>query len=192
MSRITAFATLALAALAITFTAVALAAETPPPPASPKIGDPAPDFAFLDIATGKPTRLSAFRARPEFRGKPLVLDFWATWCAPCNGEIPTLDALHKEGGDKKFVVLSVTLDTNLKRAKAYIAESKMTWHQGQFPQGQKNPAVKIYVNKGPPAVWLIDADGKIAAHSLSSDEIKTALHLHLEKKLKIAEETEWV
>ncbi|MDR3229335.1 MAG: redoxin domain-containing protein [Puniceicoccales bacterium] len=189
----TAFALVfALVALALPNTAHATETPTLAPPAPPKIGDTAPDFAFVDIATGKPTRFSAFRDRPEFRGKPVVLDFWATWCGPCAGEIPTLDTLHKESGDKKVVVLSITLDTNLKRAKAYIAESKMTWHQGQAPQGNKSAVAKIYASKGIPAVWLIGADGKIAAHSLSSDEIKTALRLHLEKKLEVSEPNAWV
>jgi thiol-disulfide isomerase/thioredoxin len=163
------------------------AAQTPPP----KIGDTAPDFVFVDVATGKPTRLSAFRDRPEFRGKPVVLDFWATWCGPCIAEFPTFTALHAEGGDKKFVLLSISIDANFKDAQKFVAANKMTWHQGHAPKAWNSEAARKYGVNSIPSIWLIGTDGKIAARGLRGEEIKNALRLYAENKLKISDQETW-
>ena len=67
-------------------------------------GTPAPDLAFED-GEGRPARLSAFR------GRPLLVNFWATWCGPCIVEMPSLDALAERQGDSGVRVIAVSQDS---------------------------------------------------------------------------------
>lgn len=77
---------------------------------------PAPEIAF-NSGDGAPTSLAAFR------GKTVLLNFWATWCAPCRREMPALDRLQGRAGGTDFVVAAVNLDTTkLERPRAFLAE----------------------------------------------------------------------
>ncbi|MDT8759320.1 TlpA family protein disulfide reductase [Sphingomonas psychrotolerans] len=79
-------------------------------------GEAAPDFPFVD-GTGKKHTLA------DFRGKPLLVNLWATWCAPCVKEMPTLDALAtREGGELQ--VLAVSQDFEPAKVAAFFAEKK--------------------------------------------------------------------
>ncbi len=147
------------------------------------LGDPAPDFTFVDFEN-KEHKLS------EFRGKNVLLDFWATWCGPCIGEIPTLRAVHEELKDKNFVVLSVSIDKSVETAKKYVAKNKMPWTQGWVKGAWKSEPVKKYGIEGIPSMWLIDEDGKIKASDLCGEEAKTAARLLLAGKLEFVRDSD--
>jgi len=80
----------------------------------------APDFTLNDI-NGKKVNLS------EFKGKAVLLNFWATWCGPCRAEMPSLNNLYNEYKDKDFVVLAVSVDTSEKPVKSFARELKLTF-----------------------------------------------------------------
>ncbi|MDR2863125.1 MAG: TlpA family protein disulfide reductase [Puniceicoccales bacterium] len=111
--------------LAALLTLLALPPSATAAAKEPAIGDTAPDFSFTDF-DGKKHHLS------EFRGKPVLLDVWATWCGPCIQEIPTLRALHEEL-DKNFIILSISIDDKPGTAQAYVAKNNMPWTQGFCP-----------------------------------------------------------
>lgn len=102
---------------------------TLPPPVAKGAGEPAPVVAFKDAA-GRDVRLA------DYRGKVVVLNLWATWCAPCRKEMPTLAALSALTAAQPVVVLPVSVDTLSKTeaAKAFIAgHPPLVFHQDVGP-----------------------------------------------------------
>jgi thiol-disulfide isomerase/thioredoxin len=114
-------------------------------------GEAAPDFAFQD-PKGTKTSLAAFR------GKPLLLNLWATWCAPCVKEMPTLDALAVQLGDTKQVaVLSQDIEDGKKRVGDYFAKSGFKKLQ---PYLDADAAFSLNMGVNLPATILYDSQGK--------------------------------
>lgn len=112
-------------------------------------GTPAPAFAFTD-PTGKTITLAALK------GKPVLLNLWATWCGPCVKELPTLDALAaRQKG--KLVVVTLSQDMDAAKAKAFLAGRNLP-HLGVYtdPKMQWLPAVTANL----PTSILYGADGK--------------------------------
>src|SRR5687767_10454531 len=80
----------------------------------------APDFTLTDIS-GKQVSLK------DYRGKVVLVDFWATWCPPCRVSIPAMEELHKEYGPKGLQVLSVSMDEDVELVAPFAQEQKMTY-----------------------------------------------------------------
>ncbi len=112
-------------------------------------GEAAPKYAFLDPA-GKRTTLAAFR------GKPLLLNVWATWCAPCVREMPTLDALAVKSGET-LTVLAVSQDLDPAKIQPYLTEAKL-----QRITAYRDPDLQFTTGMGLnlPTTILYDATGK--------------------------------
>lgn len=100
----------------------------------------------------------------SYRGKPVLLYFWATWCSPCIAGMPKLAALQKEAGPKGLVLLSVDEDEDAKKASDYLAQHHYTW-----PNTQDDGKIGDAFNKvGIPLYVLIDATGKIVFYKSGS------------------------
>ena len=112
-------------------------------------GAAAPAYGFAG-PDGKPTSLAAFR------GKPVLLNLWATWCGPCVKELPTLDALSaRENG--KLAVVTLSQDMDADKAKAFLATRKLA-HLGAYTDNRMQWLPAVTANL--PTSILYGADGK--------------------------------
>ena len=112
------------------------------------IGDEAPDFTLTDVE-GREVSLS------DFRGKVVLLDFWATWCAPCVQLMPFYQELQKEDHEFEFVVLTVNLESQAK-ARQFIEE---TGHDLNTVVDANKQVMARYGVRAIPDAILIDPDG---------------------------------
>ncbi len=118
-----------------------------------KVGKPAPSFAATDIK-GASCRLDAFR------GKYVLVDFWATWCAPCLGELPHQLAAYAKYHGKGFEIVAISLDESKTAVTDFIAERKLPWRQIHNASGGTD-LIEAFGVSTIPAAFLIDPDGKI-------------------------------
>lgn len=130
------------------------------------IGMPALEFTQPDV-NGKPVSLSSFR------GKYVLVDFWASWCGWCRLEHPNMLKVYDAYKGKGFTVLGVSLDDSTQKEKwlAAIKEDKLPWQQVCDLKGRNNEAVKLYGIKGIPQNVLIDPNGIIVAKNLRGDNL---------------------
>jgi thiol-disulfide isomerase/thioredoxin/outer membrane lipoprotein-sorting protein len=115
------------------------------------VGKPAPDITFT-TANGRKVALSSYR------GKPVLLDLWATWCGPCLLSMPALGHLYAEFKDKGLTVITVDQDHAPESATAYLARHNYNWTNYHDPDNKVGHALQ---DKMVPLTVLIDAQGKI-------------------------------
>lgn len=127
-------------------------------------GQPAPDFTLNDT-TGKPVSLSSFK------GKVVLIDFWASWCGPCRAENPNVVAAFKKFNSKGFTVFGVSLDTDKEKWVKAIAKDGLVWPHVSDLIGWENAAAKQYGVMSIPANFLIDKEGKIIASGLRGEDL---------------------
>jgi beta-lactamase regulating signal transducer with metallopeptidase domain/thiol-disulfide isomerase/thioredoxin len=135
----------------------------------PEVGDAVP---ALLARTLDDTRLSL----ADYRGKYVLLDFWATWCAPCRAETPHLKAVFEAfGKDEHFVMLGLSVDNSVKPLEQYVVENGLGWTQAFLGRGPSEHATVDFGVHGIPSIWLIGPDGKVVAKGLRGDAIKKAV-----------------
>ena len=135
-------------------------------------GKVAADFQLRDLQ-GRTISLSSLR------GKVVFLNVWATWCAPCREEMPSIESLYEEfKNDKNFVVLAVSQDNDGRNAVApYVQHNNLNFTVLLDPQNDVGEAYNV---SGIPETFVIDRDGRIVAHHIgpydwSAAEIRSAL-----------------
>jgi peroxiredoxin len=111
------------------------------------------DFTVRDIA-GKNVRLS------QYKGQVVLLNFWATWCAPCKHEIPALTALYRDYKERGFVVLGVSVDSEVRAIKPFAREMKMNYPV-LIGAGREDLSQAFGPFIGFPTSVLVGRDGKV-------------------------------
>jgi len=137
------------------------------------INKQAPDLTMNDMS-GKPVSIS------NFKGKYLLVDFWASWCRPCRAENPNVVAAYNKFKDKNFTILGVSLDQNKDAWLQAIKNDGLTWTHISDLKYWESAAVSTYKFQGIPYNILIDPSGKVIAESLRGP----ALEQKLEEVLK--------
>jgi thiol-disulfide isomerase/thioredoxin len=130
-------------------------------------GDTVPALKFKTV-DGKAVAIESFR------GKPVLLDFWATWCAPCVASMPKLAEIYKEGKDKGLVMISVDQDQEASKAVDFLAKKGYDWPNFHDGDGEIE---KLMGSGGIPRTVLVDARGQIVYDGTGMDESHLRTHL---------------
>ena len=123
-------------------------------PMSALVGKIVPDFSATDL-DGKLISLQ------QYRGKVVLLDFWAVWCGPCLTEIPNVKRVYDTYKDQGFDIIGVSLDTDETRLRNYLKKNNISWRQIFSGQKWNSPLAQKYRIRSIPAPWLIDRDGTL-------------------------------
>ncbi|NJL15361.1 MAG: AhpC/TSA family protein [Microscillaceae bacterium] len=107
----------------------------------------------------------------DFEGKYILLDFWASWCAPCRKEHPNLIRIYEHFKNQNLEIISVSLDSERDRWQSAITKDNLTWTQVSDLKGQQNGIAILYGVQSIPTNFLINPEGIIIAKNLTSEEL---------------------
>jgi len=144
----------------------------------PEVGQEAPGF---EVKTTDDEMIKL----ADYRGKYVLLDFWATWCGPCRGETPNLKAVYEQFGKREnFVMIGLSLDQEKDKPITYANEKGTQWINGFLGDWGKDEVTKKYGVRGIPSIWLVGPDGKVVAKGLRGEGIMEAVRTVLEEGKK--------
>lgn len=132
------------------------------------VGTKFPDFSEKDLE-GKPLSLA------KYKGKVVLIDFWAVWCGPCVKELPHVLKAYEKHHENGFEIIGISLDQDKAKLEAFIKENKMPWQQFFDGQGWKNKLSTQYGVNSIPATYLLDGEGTIIGKNLRGDALETAV-----------------
>lgn len=124
---------------------------------APNFKLPAPDGSTLSLY--------------DLRGHIILLDFWASWCAPCLAEVPNLRAIYEKYHSKGLEILGVSLDEKEDAWKNAINKKQLTWRHVSSLKGWKCPVAQRFKVTGIPRMYIIDAQGRIIAQDLRGEKL---------------------
>lgn len=127
----------------------------------PEITLPSPDGNDVSLA--------------NFKGKYVLLDFWASWCAPCRKENPNLIKIYRKYHAKGFEIFQISLDKYKDEWIAAIKKDNLPWTHASDLKYWESPITKLYAIKAIPANFLLDKEGKIIAKNLKSEDLEKKL-----------------
>jgi peroxiredoxin len=139
------------------------------------VGKPFPDFDAKDT-DGKPLSLAAYK------GKVILIDFWATWCGPCITELPNLLEAYEKHHAAGFEIIGISLDNDRAKLDTFVKQRKMTWPQHFDGKGWQNELAQKYGVNSIPATYLLDREGKIVGVGLRGKKLEEAVAAAIAKK----------
>jgi len=141
---------------------------------SPLVGNVAPDFNAEDL-DGNRITLS------DYRGKVVLLDFWATWCGPCMHEMPNVRAAYEKYKGNGFRVIGISLDTQQEILEAVLERERMNWPQIPDLKRVENRIGDLYRVEYIPSTFLLDHRGIVRYANLRGNELEAAVVKLLEE-----------
>jgi len=138
------------------------------------VGSKFPDFEERAL-DGQPLSVASYK------GKVVLVDFWATWCGPCVRELPNVLETYEKYHAKGFEIVGISLDSDKGRLTSFTEKQKMTWRQYFDGKGWGNKLAGKYGVNSIPMTYLLDGEGKILAKNLRGEELGTAVANALEK-----------
>jgi peroxiredoxin len=138
-------------------------------------GSKFPDFDEKDI-TGKALSIG------QYKGKVVLVDFWATWCGPCVAELPNVLKAYEKYHSAGFEIVGISLDKEEQKLKDFIKTKNMTWVQYCDSKGWQSKLAGKYGINSIPATYLLDGEGKIIAKNLRGEALEEAVGKALAKK----------
>ena len=135
------------------------------------------DFSTTDI-NGKPIRLS------DYKGKVVLLDFWASWCPPCEREVPNMKKVYKKYRDKGFEIIGVSLDNDSDDLREFIKETGIDWPQIFTGHGWETPIVIHYSVNEIPEPWLIGKDGRLITKEARGEYLEPLVKKALKEEVE--------
>ncbi len=135
------------------------------PPASAFVGKPAKDFEVIELK-GEALSLA------DYRGKVVLLDFWATWCGPCLNEMPHVKKTYATYRDQDFQIIGISLDRGKPPLEAYLAQEEIAWPQYLDAGGK---IATLYNVRAIPSTFLIDGEGIVRKTNLRGGALEKAV-----------------
>ena len=132
--------------------------------------------SYTDITASDPEGKVIPLSSVVGEGRWVLIDFWATWCGPCRGELPYLKAAYEKYADKGFEIYGVSLDNDAAAWKAFLPANEMTWiNVIDVRENKSSPAAEAYGIESIPSNFLISPEGKIVARNLRGTAVEEKL-----------------
>lgn len=129
------------------------------------LGYPARNFT-VNLLSGEDFTLN------NQRGKVVLIYFWAYWCEPCKQEMPHLDQIYREFKDKGLEIISISLDSSIKKAEEYINQYKLQWKHSCSGKVWKDETVTRYGVNSLPSLWVVDKKGILRSFDVKGEELR--------------------
>ena len=119
----------------------------------------------------------------ELEGRVVLLDFWATWCAPCLAELPNLRQLAERHPSDDLILLGIALDTiDRTRLRSFLRRHDITWPQVHEPRGVEGEIARRFGVEAVPSTFLVDRAGRLVARDLHGRALEVTVETLVQKK----------
>lgn len=140
-----------------------------------QVGQPAPDFSIPSVDGKSTIKLS------DFKGKYVLLDFWASWCAPCRQENPNVVKAFQKYNSRNFTILGISLDKDKAAWEKAIKDDNLNWSHGGELKDFESQVAQLYQIEAIPSSFILNPEGKIIAKNLRDKELAKFLEDNLPK-----------